>query len=153
MSTFYIKNKDKYLPVEIKSFLPKSLDDHLVIVRVGTDDHPASISDLDATEESFSNADILKEFNNISIIITPYQIGIEPLSEEEIGDKPVCLQIKSGSDVGMLEKEIKDIYNKHNTKHKMKILPTPLTVKSYREVKEILHRASVRRERRSRAKG
>jgi hypothetical protein len=153
MSDFYIKSKDKYLPIDVKSILPTNLDNHLIIVRVGTDECSASISDLDATEESFSNADILKNLNNVSIIITPYQIEIDSINKDEIGDKQVYLQIKSGNDIMMLEKEVKDIYNKHNKKVDMVILPTPLKVKDYREVKDILNRAAIRKQRRSRSKG
>jgi len=154
MSNFYIKNKEgKFLPIEVKSILGKELDGHLVIIRVGTDDHPASVSDLDMTEESFARADILDELDNVSVIITPYQIDVGAEEQEGIEDKYVYLQISSGSDVGMLEEHVQKMYKKVSKKFDSVILPTPLKIKDYKKVKDILKRSQIRKERRARVKG
>lgn len=150
MGDFYIKNKQgKFLPIDIKSIFGKDLNGKLVIVRVGTDEQSASTIDLDETEESFNRADVLNELDDVSIVITPYQIDISVLPQKELEDKSIFLQITSGSDVGMLEEQIRKMYNKLKNKHQIAVVPTPLKVGEYRKVQEILKRCEIRRERRS----
>ena len=154
MNNFYIKNKEgRYLPIELKSVLGKELDGHLVIVRVGTDNHPATVDDLDMTEESFAQADVLDKLNNISMIITPYQIDVGAEKLDGIEDKYIYLQISKGDDIGMLEKCMQDMYKQIKKKFDTIILPTPLKIKDYRKVKDILRRNKIRKDRRSRVKG
>jgi len=110
MSNFYIKSKEgKYLPIELKSIINKDLDNRLIIVRVGTDDYPATMSDLDVTEESFMQADIINDLD-VSVILTPYQIDVGVATKEELEDKSLYLQISSGDDIGMLEEQLKKMY-------------------------------------------
>lgn len=153
MSRFYFKNKKgEYLPVELSSIMSKDISDRLMIVRVGTDDHPASMSDLDETEESFSQADVLSEQDNVSIIITPYQVDISLLTKEEQLDKSVCLQITSGDDIGMLDKKTQSMYKKIKNKFKdVVVLPTPLKLADYNKFVDTLKRCDIRRKRRARA--
>ena len=154
MSNLYTKNKEgKYIPVSIKSYLGKEMEGHIVVVRVGTDEYPSSSSDLDTTEDSFSQADVLNELRNVSIIITPYQIDVGKVSKEEEKDKHIYLQISSWSDIGMLEEQIKKIFKKIKKKFSTVVLPTPLKIRDYRKIKDILKRSQIRRERRGRARG
>jgi len=153
MSEFYIKNrKGEFLPVELSHYLSKDLKDRLIVVRVGTDNHPASMSDLDETEDSFNQAEVLSDLENVSVIITPYQIDVDVVNNEEIEGKKVCLQISSGDDIGMLESSIQKIYKKWGKRFDLEILPTPLTVKEYRHIRDILKRCDIRRKRRSRTR-
>jgi len=153
MSNFYIKNKEgKYLQVELKSIINKDLDNRLIIVRVGTDEHPATMSDLDVTEESFMQADIINDLD-VSVILTPYQIDVGVATKEEMEEKDLYLQISSGDDIGMLEDCIKKMYKSLKRKSEVTILPTPLKVKDYRKVKDILRRCKIRKDRRGRVKG
>ena len=150
MGDFYIKNKQgKFLPIDVKSIFGKDLDGKLVIVRVGTDEHIASTNDLDETEESFNRADILNDLDDVSIIITPYQIDVSVLPQKDLEEKSIFLQITSGSDIGMLEEQIRKMYSRLKNKHQMVVVPTPLKVSEYRKVQEILKRCEIRRERRS----
>lgn len=152
MDKFYFKNKKgEFLPVELSSIMSKDISDRLMVVRVGSDDHPASMSDLDETEESFSQADVLNEQDNVSIIITPYQIDISLLTKEEQLDKSVCLQITSGDDIGMLDKKIQSMYKKIKNKFKdVVVLPTPLKLADYNKFVDTLKRCDIRRKRRAR---
>ena len=153
MSNFYIKNKEgKFLPIELNSIINKDLDNRLVIVRVGTDDHPASMSDLDVTEESFRQADIINDLD-VSLILTPFQIDVDAIYKEDLEDKYIYMQISSGDDIGMLEETLKKMYKKTRRKHEVAILPTPLKVKDYRKVKDTLRRCKIRKDRRGRVKG
>lgn len=153
MSNLYIKNKkNEYLPIDINSVLNKDLNNRLIIIRVGTDEHPASPEDLNETLRSFSNADVL-ELNDVSIVLTPYQISLEILDEADIENKPICLQITGGEDISMLEEQIRRIYKRIKKQHSnVTILPSPLKVKDYRQVVETLKRSQLRKERRGLAR-
>ena len=154
MSNFYIKNKEgRYLPIELNGILGKELNGHLIIVKVGTDDHPATVADLDMTEESFAQADVLNELDNVSMIITTYQIDIGAEELDRIEDKCIYLQISSGDNIGMLEKCIQDMYKKIKKKFDTVVLPTPLKIKDYGKIKDILRRNKIIKDRRSRVKG
>jgi len=153
MGNFYIKNNnDEYLPIDLSSIVNKDLDNHLVIVRVGTDDHPASLEDLEATEESFRQADVISDLD-ISVILTPYQIDVGMADEEELEEKSLYLQVTSGDDTRMLEDIIKKMYKNIKRKFEVTVLPTPLKIKDYIKVKDILRRCKIRKDRRSRVKG
>jgi hypothetical protein len=148
----YIKNKqNKFIPIGIDSVMSKDLNNKLVIVKVGSDTEQASLEDLDATASSFSQADVLDDINNVSIIITPYQIEIDVVDQREVENKNICIQIKSGDDIGLLDDALRSLYRKIKNKHSnVTILPTPLKVKDYRQVKETLKRCKMRKKRRSR---
>ena len=153
MSNFYVKNKEgNYLPIELDSIINRDLDNHLVIVKVGTEENPASMSDLEVTEESFRQADIINDLD-ISVILTPYQIDIGIADEEELKEKSLYLQITSGDDITMLEDAIKRIYKSIKRKFEVAVLPTPLRVRDYIKVKDIPRRCKIRKERRGRVKG
>ncbi len=151
--SLYIKNKnDEFIPVEISSVMSKDLNNRLVVVRVGSDDQQAELEDLDLTASSFAKADVLDDLDNVSVIITPYQISIDLLDEREIEEKSICLQITSGEDISALDEMIRSTY-KQLKKHysNITILPTPLKVKDYRQVQDTLKRCKMRKKRRSRA--
>lgn len=153
MSNFYIKNKNgEYLPVELNSIMGKDLNKSLVIVKVGSDNYPATPGDLDLTEDSFRQADIINELD-ISIIITPYQIDVGVITKEEIEDKNIYLQITSGSDISALEEGIRKMYKNMRKKYTTVVMPTPLTVRDYKKVQDVLKRCQIRKERRSRVRG
>ena len=149
MNDLYIKNnKGKFIPININSVLNKDLNNKLLIVRVGTDEMPASPEDLNETLRSFANADVL-ELNNVSIILTPYQISLDILDESQINNKSLCLQVTSGEDISMLEEQLRKTYKRLKKKYsKITILPTPLTIKDYRQVQDILQRCELRKNRR-----
>lgn len=153
MSNFYIKDKEgKYFPIELKSILNKDLNNSLIIVKVGTDDNPATVDDLNATEESLRQADIINDLD-VSIILTPYQIDIDVIYKEDLDNKILYLQISSGDDIGMLEEYLKKMYKNLKRKRDVVILPTALKVSDYKKVKDTLERCKIRKRRRSRVKG
>lgn len=153
MSRFYIKNnKGDFLPVELSSIMSKDLNNRLVIVRVGTDEYPVSMSDLELTVESFSSAGVLQELSNVSIIVTPYQIDVGTINKSELENKCIYIQIISGDDISALDEEIKELYRRLNKNFDVAILPSPMTVKDYRQVQDTLKRCQIRRDRRSKSK-
>ena len=153
MSKFYIKNKKgEFLPIELSSMMNEDLHDRLVIVKVGTDDHPVSKNDLHETVRSFEEANVINKIRNVSVIVTPYQIEIGLENKETINDKTIYLQIKGG-DIALLEDEIKEMYRRVKQKHNnVVVLPTPLKIKDYQYARDILKRCQIRKERRGKTK-
>jgi len=154
MSKFYTKDKrGNFVPIKIDSILSKDLDNRLIIIRVGTDDYPVTPQDLDETQESFIQADVLADLENVSVIITPYQIEMDVLEKSKLKDKPIYIQIRGGDNIDMLTKTVKEEYNRLKKKHEIVILPTPLKIREYHEVINTLKRCKIRKERRGRSRG
>lgn len=154
MSNFYTKDKrGNFVPVEINSILSKDLDNRLIIIRVGTDECPVTAEDLDETQESFAQADVLADLENVSVVITPYQVEVDILDKDKLKDLPIYIQIRGGDNINMLTKVVKDEYKRLKKKHEVVVLPTPLRIRQYREVIDTLKRCQIRRERRGRARG
>ena len=148
--SFYVKNqKGEFIPVKLEAVVNKdTLEDKLVIVKVGTDENPADLKSLELTQESFAQADILNEVDT-SIIITPYQVDMNVVDKNELENKNIYIQITSGDDIGMLEEAVRESYKKLRKKFRnLVLLPTPLRVKDYNQVKDTLKRCQIRRERR-----
>ena len=150
--SLYIKNKNnEFVEIEINSIMNRDLNNKLVIVRVGTDAQPASLEDLDLTVNSFAKADVLDELDNVSVIITPYQIDVDLVDEDEVDKKTIFLQVRSGDNISTLDEVTKAMYKKLKKVYdNVTVLPTPLTVKDYKQVKDTLKRCKMRKKRRSR---
>lgn len=154
MSDFYVKSKSgEFLPVELNSYVTKSLNGKLVIIRVGNDNQQASLSDIDATWESFSNADAITSLSDVSVIVTPYQIDINTISKEDIDGKTMYLQITDSDNVGSMNDILRKTYRRLSKKFKTVVLPIPLTIKEYKKIGDILRRCKIKRDRRGRARG
>lgn len=151
MSKFYFKNKNgEFIPIELRSIINKDLSNKLTIIRVGTDDHQASMSDVDETEESFAQADVLNDIDNASLIITPYQIDINYIDNEEREGRTLYLQITNGEDIGMLDKKMQSLYKKLSKKFKnITVLPSPLKLRDYNQFVATLQRCDMRKKRRN----
>jgi len=149
MSKFYIKTKSgEFIPVELNSIMNNDLHDRLIIVRVGSDDYPVSKNDLYETVKSFEDANVINKIRNVSVIVTPYQIDVGIESKDKIDDKTIYLQIKGG-DMTFLEDEIKDMYKKIKSKHNNAVvLPSPLKIRDYQYIKDVLKRCQIRKDRR-----
>lgn len=149
MNELYVKNNGKYLPIEIKDIINKEMDNSLIVVKVGTEENPATYEDIEATENSFIQAEVLGDMD-ISIILTPYQIDVNIVDEEELEEKSLCLQISNGENIEMLENIVKDMYRNIKDKYNVTILPSPLKIKDYLKVKDVLKRCEIRKNRRNR---
>jgi len=153
--SLYTKTKSgEFIPIEINSIMNKDFNNKLVIVKVGSDMMPATLEDLEETERSFARATVLDEVDNVSVILTPYQIEIDLLEPEEIEDKHICIQIISGEDISALDEQTKLIYKRLRKRYSnTTILPVPLRLKEYKEVKNIIKRCKLRKSRRGRVRG
>lgn len=151
--SLYIKNdNNEFVPVEIDSVMGKDLNNHLIIVKVGNEHQVATLEDIDLTASSFAKANVFDELDNVSIIITPYQISIDLVDESEVEEKSICIQITSGDDINALDETTKSIYKGLKKDYNnVIILPTPLKLKEYVQVVDTLKRCKMRKKRRSRA--
>ena len=69
-------------------------------------------------------------------------------------DKNIYVQISNGEDISILEEQARKLYMKLKKGFEnVVILPSPIKLKDYRQLKEVLKRCTIRRERRARVKG
>lgn len=153
MSTLYMKNsKGEYYPVSFQKVMSSDWEKKIIIVRIGTDEHPAEDKDIDEMYDSLKNADALDDLEDTSFLVTTYEIGFDVLgSAKEIENKCVAVRVEAGDDMsklGVLQKKAKEQL-RGKTK-KVIVMPAPLTVKEYKEVIDIKRRCDTRRNRRGR---
>lgn len=151
--SFYMKNnKGEYLPVEFDQVISKDWNNQMVIVRVGSDERPATDQELEETQENLDNAAVLKALPNTSFLITSYAIQFDILATlDDLKKQCVSVRVTGDDDLsklGGLQKHAKEAL-KGKTK-KVAILPAPLTVEDYHEVMQIKRRCDLRRSRRGR---
>lgn len=153
--SLYTKTKSgEFIPIEINSIMNKDFNNKLVIVKVGSDMMPATLEDLEETERSFARATVLDEVDNVSVILTPYQIEIDLVKPEEIENKQICVQIVSGEDISTLGEQIVSLYKRLRKRYgNITIMPVPLKLKEYKEVKDTIKRCKLRKSRRGRVRG
>jgi len=153
MSLYTKNNNGEFVPIEISKVINKDLNNHLVVVRVGSDEHPASMSDVDLTESSLGAATVLDDLDNISVIVTPYQIDVDLINDNELDTKTLCVQITGGEDAGLLDSAMKIMYRRLKKNYgDVVVLPSPLTLKDYRQVQDTLKRCKMRKSRRTHVK-
>lgn len=150
MNSLYIKNsKGEYTPISIDKVITKDWDNQLVVIRIGTDEHPADQSEAEDAVRELNNADVLDNIRT-SFLVTLYGVDFEILgSIKEVGDKYVGVRITAGDDLnklGALQQEAKK--QLRNKTKKVIILPAPLSVSEYKEVMDIKHRCDIRKQRR-----
>jgi hypothetical protein len=151
MGDFYVKSSNgKFVPVSFQQVITKDWENKAVVVEVGTDDRPASQEEIDETLEAIKGAVAFDPLDGTSFFVTAYGVRFEVLgSLKEIGEKYVAVRVTGGDDLnqlGDLQKEARKQL-RGRTK-KVIVLPTPLTVKDYKEVMEIKRRCDTRRSRR-----
>lgn len=146
----YTKNeKGEFIPIEFSKVITKDWEDHLVVVRVGTDSFQADDSEIELTIDGLADADALDDIN-MSFLVTKHNLSFEVLgSVREISDKFIAIGIKSGDDLSNLDSLQSEAKRqlKFHTKGTV-ILPAPITVEEYKELKEIKERVDVRKKRR-----
>lgn len=154
MSKFYVKdNKDQYIPIELGSMINQDMNNSVVVVKVGTETCPATLRELELTADSFREANILQELD-VSIILTPFQIDVGVVEKkDDLDDKCIYMQISKGDNIDEIEDAVKQAYKAIKKVHDVVVLPTPMKVKDYKKMKDILARCNIRKNRRSRAKG
>jgi hypothetical protein len=152
MSTFYAKNGNKYVPVEFKQIVTKDWNDKVIVVRIGTEENPAELSEVEETMECLNDSDALEKLENTSFLVTLYEMDFQTLgSVKEVADQCVAVRVTGGDDLtklGKLQKQAKE--QLRGKAKKVAVLPAPLTVNEYKQVMDIKRRCDTRRTRRGR---
>lgn len=150
MNDLYIKDQDgKFIPVTLEVASPKDLADKLIIVTAGNDEEPASDETLEYISKRFLQSKVLKESmmrsKDANLLILPHIIRVELISRKELDSKTVCVRIDRNDEIKNLPElktQIQDTIGKE-----VVIVPSPLSVKEYEEVKAIKERISIRKQR------
>lgn len=147
----YIRNSNgRFVPISFKSIAVQEWEDKLIVVKLGSDEFPASEEDEEEVYEVIGKSDVLEELKGTSYIITKHNITFEVLDTlKNIQESAILVRINSTDPhhkLKELEKEIKEQF-KDKTK-KVIFLPAPLTFQEYTEISEIKRRCDLRRSRR-----
>lgn len=151
MEEFYIKSDNgQYTPISFKKIVTNDWENQLIVIRVGTDENPASNLKVEQTLDAINDADALDNLENTSFLIATHNLDFEVVGNlKEISKKNIVVRVTDKDDLsklGDLQKEAKKQL-KGKTK-KVIFLPVPLNVDDYKEVMEIKKRCDIRRSRR-----
>jgi hypothetical protein len=150
-SDFYTKNSDgKYIPINFKNIVTREWENKLIVVRIGSDECPASESEIEETLDSLNDADALESLENTSFLITMHSLSFEVLdSVKEVGEKCVVVKVTGDDDLSRLGNLQKNAREQLRGKvKKVIVMPTPLSVNEYKEIMDIKKRCDTRRGRR-----
>lgn len=138
-----------FIPCKI-DVIPKNLSEKIMVVIVGDDKNSPTEEFVEYVRKTFISSplmkDIIKNSTNAHLLILPNSIKIELLSKNEFDNKEICLQLNNKDDVSHLPEikiQLKNMINK--VPH---ILPIPILLKEYEEIKKIKERSNIRRKRR-----
>lgn len=150
MEDLYMKNAEgKFIPVALEIASSRDLTDKLILVTVGNDDIPADEEFLEHVLRRFMQSDVLKEAmkrsKDANLLILPHIIKLELISKRDLDTKTVCIRLNSSDSLKDLP-EIKDQLQ-DELKKEVVILPAPLSLNEYRELKAIKERVSIRKQR------
>lgn len=151
--SFYTKNKKgDFVPVRIEQILSRDWAGKLIMVRIGSDEHPADEQELIDVNDSLDTATVIEMLPDTSFIITSYAIQFDIVGGlEELRKQYVAVRVTGDDDLSKLGGLQKHAREKLKGKaKKVVVLPTPLTVDDYHEVMRIKQRCDLRRSRRGR---
>jgi len=150
MDDLYVKDQDgKYIPVTLEVVSSRDLADKLIIVTAGNDDMPVSDETLEYISKCFLQSKVIteamKRSRDANLLILPHIIQVELISRKELDSKTVCIRINKDDDIKNLpelQTQIQDTIRKE-----VIILPAPLSVSEYKEIKAIKERVRIRKQR------
>jgi hypothetical protein len=151
--SFYIKNqKGQFVPIKVEQVISKEWAGKLVMVRVGSDEHPADDDELIEVNDNLDTATVIEMLPETSFLITSFAIQFDILgSLEELRNQYVAVRVTGDDDLsklGGLQKHARE--ELRGKVKKVAILPTPMSVEDYYEVIKIKERCDLRRSRRGR---
>jgi hypothetical protein len=151
--SFYIKDKKgAFVPVKIEQVLSRDWAGKLILVRVGSDEHPADEEELMQVNDNLDTATVVEMLPETSFLITSFAIQFDVLGGlDELRKQYVAVRVTGADDLSKLGGLQKDAREKLKGKvKKVAILPAPLSVDDYHEVMAIKQRCDLRRSRRGR---
>lgn len=150
MDNLYFKDKSgNYLPIRLDIAAGKELTEKLIVVTVGTNEEPCSSEALKYVQQCFMETEIIidaaKHSDELNLLILPHTIQFQLISKEELETKAICVRLSKNDDLTDFP-EIKEKLNMVVAKDIIE-LPAPLSLKEYKEVKSIVERARIRKQR------
>ena len=150
MKNLYVKgNNENYIPVRLELVAPSDLANKLIVITVGDDKEEVTEYAMEQVRDVFANSEVINDAMRRSeaadLLILPSSIKLEILSKKELEAKTVCIQIDNKDKIDDLL-ELKVQIKKKLGKEAI-ILPLPISVKEYKEIKAIRERIKIRKER------
>jgi len=146
----YVKDKEgNYVPITLDVVSSKDLTDKLIIVTVGSDDEPATDEMLEYVQHGFTKSKVIIEAmrrsREANLLILPHIIKLELISRRELDVKTICIRLNTDEEIKDLP-EIKDQLQNAIRKEVI-VLPVPISLNEYKEIKAIKERARIRKQR------
>lgn len=146
MSDFYVKSKDgQFIPLTL-DFFPFKNKDSLMIITVGNDKELATNELIEYVYKTIRASDLFSDLmrnSNNNLLLLPNSIKAEILSKRELENKTICISLNKNDDLSnfpeLLTKSFKDLG--------VKIIPSPITLKEYQEVKQVQKRIDLKKRR------
>ena len=150
MDDLYVKDGDgNYVPITLEVASSRDLADKLIVVTVGSDDEPASIETLEYVQKRFIQSKVIieamKRSKDANLLILPHIVKLELISRRELDTKTVCVRLNTNDEISNFP-EIKDQLQ-DTIRKEVVILPVPLSLSEYNEVKAIKERIRIRKQR------
>lgn len=150
MDDLYIKNSDgSYVPVTLEVASSKDLADKLIVVTVGSDEEPATIETLEYVQKRFIQSKVIIEAmrrsKDANLLILPHIVKLELISRRELDAKTICVRLNTNDEIGNfpeIKEQLQSVIRKDVT-----ILPVPLSLNEYKEIKAIKERVRIRKQR------
>lgn len=146
----YVRDADEnFVPVKIEIATTNDLIDKLIVVTVGNDDYPSTQELIEHVQDRFCKAKAIAEAMRRSktgnLLILPHIMRLELLSKKELEAKTICVQVTGSDniyDLPEFQKQLKTAVGKD-----VVVLPAPLSIEEYKEVKAIKERIKLRKQR------
>jgi len=150
MNDLYVKDDNgQYVPIKLELASPKDLENKLIVITVGNDEDPASSETIEYVQSYFKSSkgiiEAMRRSGAANLLILPHTIKLELISKDDLDTKAVCIRLTTDDQITDLP-EIKSQVKQAIRKDVM-ILPVPISLKEYKEVKDIKERAQIRKQR------
>ena len=152
MSKVYIKDEvsGNLIEASFDEIISKDWDDKLIVVKVGSDMHPATPPEVMKVFDELEDADALDDLKDASFLVTSHSMDFEVLGNvNEIANKNILIKV-TGEDnlskLGELEKDARAALKP--LVKKVYMMPAPITVDEYKELMEIKRRRDIVKNRR-----
>lgn len=145
---FYRNAKGNYIPITLDTVLQKDFENRLIMVKVGDADTKVTQDDLENFYELFMGLEVVKEVmdksDNSSILVVPNSVEMRLYSNHDIKTKKVLVQIDADNiSTAAVTEKLEQVLEKEVT-----VIPSSISLEEYLEVKKILRRSKIRKQRR-----
>ena len=150
INDIYMKDdNNKYILIKLDITSAKELEEKFIVVTVGSNEDPATNEALEYVQRRFLDSkiviDAMKHSQAASLLILPHTIKIDLISKKDLENKTICIKIKTTDEIANLPEIANQI--KGQLRKDVIILPAPISVKEYSEIKDIVARLRTKKQR------